>query len=691
MKKIISLLLCISLCIGVFGSVGTVFAAEQSLGYISVRVENLKFTPTAEQNYPTGVMLNQGKVKIKSGDTLMKLLLRTFDDNNLSYNKDEETGELIGGYLSSIGGLAAFDGGSMSGWMISINDWFATVGADAVYPSDGDVIVVAYSLDWGADLKSDWSSKDTTLSSLSFEGGELSPEFSPETTEYELVLNRDVEKVSAKYEAANKNYQVRTYKNAEVTGGVITGEAEYENELSSLKAHENDLKEELGYYKNGKNIDVGAGDVLTVGCGLSSWQSMNENEGGTVYTITVKGAPLSDFETRIDEQYTAFSETDAVDRDAVFALYNEYLALSDFSELSKAHIKKLFELFGQAYLSELTFKCETLYTNAKIKLKTTSSAQFDASVTLRAYAVPRSGDDYDYSSASDLCSSEFSLNSAENEITFKVGDMARKLKTKERVEFYLDFEHDGKVLYSQFIGKTVVRESESSDSPSSFRPSTPTKDTENTENTTPEEVITPSAPQDEQSPYVYFSVPEKQTGVEAAYTDMADFSWAAEAVNALTKDGVLSGASALEFNPGDEVTREQFVKMLVLAFNIDIPTSVIPYFTDVDTNAWYAPYVYAAAAAGITNGDGFGSFGTGQSITREDIASMLHRAIGSPETDYVPTYVDASEIAEYAKMPVYFFAYDGTISGYMEADGTYFRPKQSATRAEAAKMIYKAR
>ncbi len=162
-------------------------------------------------------------------------------------------------------------------------------------------------------------------------------------------------------------------------------------------------------------------------------------------------------------------------------------------------------------------------------------------------------------------------------------------------------------------------------------------------------------------------------------------------MNALTKDGVLSGVSALEFNPGDKVTREQFVKMLVLAFNIDIPTSVIPYFADVDTNAWYAPYVYAAAAAGITNGDGFGNFGTGQSITREDIAAMLHRAIGSPETDYIPTYADADEIAEYAKMPVYFFAYDGTISGYMEADGTYFRPKQSATRAEAAKMIYKAR
>lgn len=49
------------------------------------------------------------------------------------------------------------------------------------------------------------------------------------------------------------------------------------------------------------------------------------------------------------------------------------------------------------------------------------------------------------------------------------------------------------------------------------------------------------------------------------YTDMQDYSWANDAVNTLTKRKIINGTGNGLFNPGGLITREEFVKMLVLA------------------------------------------------------------------------------------------------------------------------------
>lgn len=700
MKKIISTILCI--CV-LFTLCGNVFAASDSTGTVTVLVENNTFTPTEEQSYPTGYILEPYEIEILEDDTVMSVILCAFDENEIAYNKDEETGELTGGYLSSIGGLSEMDGGASSGWLICVNDWFATVGAASQYPSDGDIIKVSYSLDWGADLGSVWGSNDTSLESLSFEGGTLSPEFSSEVYEYELILNRDVSEVSAAYAANNKNYQVRTYKNATVTDGIIEGEADYESELSGLAAPENDLTDILGYYKNGKDIPVSENDIITIGCGLTGWTTMNETEGGCIYTITVKPYELSEIESRIDAKYAAY--TDFLGQNPTNAEFAEEMApsildlYSDFvgsDEVSSAHAKKLFTMLGKALASGITLDIEDIYTNAKIEFELNSAFTVSKNATLRLTVTPKKNDEYISSNSETLYSTSLNLSQEKSEFSVKVSEMSRSLKVNDKIDFYLDLSYDSNVLCRQHLGKAVVKSDASSDYDDDYSGGggggggyTPPEEPEEDPTQTPEEV-TP-APVTPSSPYVYFSVPEKTQGKEATFTDLSEFSWAAESINALVKDGVLNGISETEFDPGADVTREQFVKMLVLAFNIEIPTQVVPTFTDVDNTAWYAPYIYAASYAGIAQGASPEYFGIGQKITREDMATMLHRAIGSPETSYVPPYVDYADIADYAKPAVSLLSDEGTISGYMELSGTYFRPKNLATRAEAAKMIYKAK
>lgn len=176
---------------------------------------------------------------------------------------------------------------------------------------------------------------------------------------------------------------------------------------------------------------------------------------------------------------------------------------------------------------------------------------------------------------------------------------------------------------------------------------------------------------------------------ENHFKDMENFDWAVEAVESLYTKGIVNGKTERFYAPFDNVTREEFVKMIVGAFKIEvIPDNA--EFTDVDDSEWYAPYIKAACSRGVVQGHSEGEFGVGEYITREDMAVILYRvaSIRDMELDMriTETFADADEIAPYAQNPVGILYHNNILSGTGEG---YFEPKQSANRAEAAVMIYK--
>lgn len=171
------------------------------------------------------------------------------------------------------------------------------------------------------------------------------------------------------------------------------------------------------------------------------------------------------------------------------------------------------------------------------------------------------------------------------------------------------------------------------------------------------------------------------------FDDIADISWAADAITQLSYRGVLNGKSERLFMPNDNVTREEFAKIITVAFKLNLVNTECP-FGDVDENDWAYPYIRSAYKAGIIKGVSDTEFGYGQNITREDLCVMINRmlTVGEltlPQVDG-GVFGDDGEISDYAKESVYYLERAGIILG----DGTNFNPKASATRAEAAKIVY---
>ena len=169
------------------------------------------------------------------------------------------------------------------------------------------------------------------------------------------------------------------------------------------------------------------------------------------------------------------------------------------------------------------------------------------------------------------------------------------------------------------------------------------------------------------------------------FADMADVAWASAHVQQLYSRGIVSAAS--NYRPHDSVTREEFVKMLVVLSGVALEGEAD--FADVTGSEWFAPYLAAAKKAGIVKGNSDGTFGVGKNITRQEMVTMASRAVDAMGktlnfTKEAQAFADASSISDYATDAVDKMQRAGVISGV--GDGT-FAPAGLASRAQAAVVV----
>lgn len=176
---------------------------------------------------------------------------------------------------------------------------------------------------------------------------------------------------------------------------------------------------------------------------------------------------------------------------------------------------------------------------------------------------------------------------------------------------------------------------------------------------------------------------------ENVFYDIEAVPWAKDAIEGLFYKGIILGKEEGKFAPDDFVLREEFVKMLVLGFELNTVGSGMA-FEDVDASQWYYTYVKCAYYSDIIKGESSEMFGTGKNISRQDLAVMAYNTClvcdvllpkNRAETDI---FSDENSISDYAKTAVEALKNAGVLNGY---DGE-FNPHGSTTRAEAAKVIY---
>lgn len=176
---------------------------------------------------------------------------------------------------------------------------------------------------------------------------------------------------------------------------------------------------------------------------------------------------------------------------------------------------------------------------------------------------------------------------------------------------------------------------------------------------------------------------------EDPFTDLEDAAWAKECIINLYYRGVLSGKGDGKFMPNDNVTREEFIKMLVCAFKLENSSAECD-FEDVDEEHWSYRYIAAAVKKGIVAGVSEKEFGLGRLLTREDAVVFCRRTAKTAnfeveQVNETVEFLDFQNISGYALESVSEMQRAGIISGNEFGE---FMPKSNTTRAQAARMIY---
>ena len=182
--------------------------------------------------------------------------------------------------------------------------------------------------------------------------------------------------------------------------------------------------------------------------------------------------------------------------------------------------------------------------------------------------------------------------------------------------------------------------------------------------------------------------PPKNEDATFAFQDMDTAKWAEEAVQSLLNRGIISESEDFRYYPQRNVTRAEFIKMLVEGLGIN-EINQLPLPPDVTEKDWYYPYIMKAIGVGLVFGNEDGFIRPNDTITREELAAITQRAlilIGySSKSDKTALFSDHHEIAAYAVDGVYTLRAMGIINGM---DEQHYAPKSNTTRAMAAKVIY---
>ncbi len=185
------------------------------------------------------------------------------------------------------------------------------------------------------------------------------------------------------------------------------------------------------------------------------------------------------------------------------------------------------------------------------------------------------------------------------------------------------------------------------------------------------------------------SVEVKEEIKTSSFTDLDGYDWASEAIENLYGKNIINGTGNGQFNPAASVSREEIIKMIIVAFDYPTVNETVYNFEDTDPDDWHHSYIQSAYQNGIANGMDDVSFGVGRSITRQDLAVMCYRAVTqkaikleAKSSDTV--FKDATQFADYSWSAINIMSQNGILTGF--DDGT-FKPNNTATRAEAAVII----
>ncbi len=163
-------------------------------------------------------------------------------------------------------------------------------------------------------------------------------------------------------------------------------------------------------------------------------------------------------------------------------------------------------------------------------------------------------------------------------------------------------------------------------------------------------------------------------------------TWAESSIDRWADVGLIQGDTNGNVNPTQNLTRAEMAAVLVRLMGLTAKADA-DTFSDVAADDWFADVVLQCAAAKIMLGDGAGHANPNDSITREQAATMICRALGlkAKTSHSLEQFDDANAVSSYAKDYMATLTSLGALKGV--GDGTTLAPQTHIDRASALALL----
>ena len=196
-----------------------------------------------------------------------------------------------------------------------------------------------------------------------------------------------------------------------------------------------------------------------------------------------------------------------------------------------------------------------------------------------------------------------------------------------------------------------------------------------------------------------FTMPNGQVTVTATFVqveepaptepfpDVDENDWFYDEVVYVYENGLMNGVENNQFAPNTATNRAMLATILYRLAGEPAVSGDLP-FTDVESGTWYTDAVLWAAQNGIVNGLGENTFAPMNTLTREQLVTMLYRYAEAAGYDVsaaadLSGYPDAGKVQTYAQKAMSWAVAEGIVEGM---DGN-LNPAGHATRAQIATIL----
>ncbi|MFD2114272.1 LamG-like jellyroll fold domain-containing protein [Paenibacillus yanchengensis] len=178
--------------------------------------------------------------------------------------------------------------------------------------------------------------------------------------------------------------------------------------------------------------------------------------------------------------------------------------------------------------------------------------------------------------------------------------------------------------------------------------------------------------------------------VKKQFSDTASVSWAEKSISILASRGIINGTTETTFSPEDNITRADFLKLLVDTLGLQGDSN--GNFADISKGAHYYEQIAIAKSLGLAQGVGENKFKPNTEISRQEMMVLVSRALKAANKEVeqgiaqdLASFADGAAVAAYAIDSVSALVKEGIIIG----TGKNIDPKGYTTRAQTAVVLYK--